>query len=151
MTELSKIAKPKSLNLIGQSHGGWTALVVALEVPVGTVDTIVSVDPISIRECSSGSWLASSTAAAFGFGPAAGCTSYPSDLLVYSNSIKSRVNTWINFWQDQYSLLHSGPVDAAAENINLTFDDWSWNPMGAHAETETSEIVWNRAITLWSK
>lgn len=151
VAELKRVAGPGMLNLVGQSHGGWTALVAAIELPSGLVNTVATIDPISIAECSSGAWLASSTGAVFGLGPSTGCSSFPRDLLRYERNIKANVKTWINFWQDQYDLLHSGPARGASENIRLSFSDPGWHPMGAHAATETSRVVWARLEALWSK
>jgi hypothetical protein len=122
-----------------------------LALPEGLVDNLITIDPISVQNCSSSSWIASTTGSALGIGPSEGCTNAPQDLAPQYGSLQARVQYWLNAWQDEFRILHSSNIAAAHENLYLTFSEWSWHLMGAHYQAQTSEKVWSRASQLFKK
>lgn len=141
--ELSALAKTSKLTFIGQSHGGWTAMLAVLYMPKGSVQNLVTLDPISIVECTSTQWLASTAGTVWGGKPNPGCVSAPRDLVPYNKQIRESLTYWLNAWQDDLSLLHSSPIEEATENFKARSDDWRWyNPGGGHAQIETNPEVW---------
>lgn len=127
----------------GQSHGGWTAMSLVANVDNLNYRMLTTVDPISVAECGpvvfSGGVLS---------GSAEGCQRAPKDLEVAYPVIARRVHHWVNWYQLEFSLLHSSPIAAAHENVERTFDaDW-WVPMGAHSLTERDPMMWQKTSEL---
>ncbi|MCX6124172.1 MAG: hypothetical protein NTV34_05405 [Proteobacteria bacterium] len=118
-------------------------MVAVLALPQGTVENLVTIDPISIVDCSSAIMIASTTSSALGAGADSGCTSAPNDLKRSFKDIKAKSGYWLNAWQNQFRILHSSIISAASENMLLTFDEWLlWGLAGAHGAIETSPELW---------
>ena len=150
--ELEAYAGASNITLIGQSHGGWTAMYAALSLPAGSVAHLITIDPISMVDCSSVSFIASSSSSLFfGSNPQVGCTSAPKDFTTADYTyLHNTVGYWLNAWQDQFSFLHSGPIEAASENMDIVFQEPTWSLMGAHYQMETSPVVWRRVTEILS-
>ena len=127
----------------GQSHGGWTAMSLVANVVGLNYRMLTTVDPISVAECGpvvfSGGVLT---------GSAEGCRRAPKDLHELYPIIAERVGRWINWYQEEFSLLHSSAISHADENINRNFDAPWWVPMGAHSMTERDPMMWIKTTDL---
>lgn len=151
--------------LIGQSHGGWTAMKAAANLTT-RINLLATIDPISVKNCHAGAFSASTTGyATAGFEPWRGCTEAPTDFgAEQSSAIRENTLHWINFYQLETRFLHSSSIVEADENVRLRFGraprastylvsirnstEGSWNPFQAHAATETSPYVWERITNL---
>jgi pimeloyl-ACP methyl ester carboxylesterase len=93
------------IRLVGHSYGGWTVLSLAKDLdPKLTVDALVTIDPISVRECNAGVLAAGGD----------GCRRAPTDFGVDGlAAIKKRVGNWTNIYQTSDTLLNSGPMNGA--------------------------------------
>lgn len=102
---LTTKAQGARVRLVGHSYGGWTALSLAKDLdPKLTVDALVTIDPISVRECNAVVLAAGGE----------GCRRAPTDFGVDGLAvIKKRVGNWINIYQTSDTLLNSGPMNGA--------------------------------------
>jgi len=121
----------------GQSHGGWTAMSLVVQVSDLNYRMLTTVDPISIPDCGpvvfSGGVIT---------GSSDGCRRAPKDLEEYYPLISERVENWSNWYQVDFSLLHSSEISHAHANHFRHFDaDW-WVPMGSHSLTERDPMMW---------
>lgn len=121
----------------GQSHGGWTAMSLVIEVGDLNYRMLTTVDPISIPDCGpvvfSGGVIT---------GSSDGCRRAPKDLEESYPLIAERVENWSNWYQLDFSLLHSTDISHAHTNHQRHFDaDW-WVPMGSHSLTERDPMMW---------
>lgn len=136
----------RPLVLVGQSHGGWTAMKAALHMS-RKVDVLTTADPVSVEECDSVAFSASSTAyAVFGFKPWLGCTRAPLDLKPRFAEIRAKTGVWHHFYQTETTFLHSSKINEATSNEHLTYKGWSMNPFRGHAYTESDERVWSKVL-----
>jgi hypothetical protein len=140
----AEVAGPQApVYVWGQSHGGWTAMNVVANVKNLNYRMLTSVDPISVAECGpvvfSGGVLT---------GSADGCRRAPKDLESLYPMIASRVKQWINWYQLEFSLLHSAPIPAAHQNIQRQFDAPWWTPMGSHSMTERDPMMWEKTTEM---
>ena len=123
----------------GQSHGGWTAMNLVASVDEVNFRTLTTVDPISVVDCSpvvfSGGVLT---------GEAEGCRRAPKDLKQAYSVIAKRTESWVNWYQVEFSMLHSSAIPQASQNIKRTFDASWWVPMGSHAMTEGDPMMWTQ-------
>jgi hypothetical protein len=122
----------------GQSHGGWTAMSLVIEVGDLNYRILTTVDPISIPDCGpvvfSGGVIT---------GSSDGCRRAPKDLEEHYSLIAERVKHWSNWYQLDFSLLHSTEMSQAHANHLRHFDaDW-WVPMGSHSLTERDPFMWH--------
>lgn len=131
--------------LWGQSHGGWTVMNIVANVTGLNYRVLTTVDPISVVECGpvvfSGGVLT---------GSAEGCQRAPKDLEVSYPLIAARVAQWINWYQREFTLLHSSEISHADQNIQRTFDAPWWVPMGSHSMTERDPIMWAKTVEMTS-
>jgi len=129
--------------LWGQSHGGWTVMNVVASVPGLNYRVLTTVDPISVAECGpvvfSGGVLT---------GSAEGCRRAPNDLQSVYPTIAKRVSQWVNWYQVEFSLLHSSTISQADQNIERNFDAPWWVPMGSHSMTERDPIMWSKTVDM---
>lgn len=153
--EIDMLARKRPVILIGQSHGGWTAMKVAgqLSQPVTLLATI---DPISVINCHAAAFSISTTGyATAGFTPWSGCTEAPTDFGDELEVIRENAQNWLNFYQLETRFLHSSRISIADANIRVRFNsaspddvtEGSWNPFQAHAATETSPRIWRQIKT----
>lgn len=142
-----------SIHLIGQSHGGWTVMMSALSLPAGSLATLVTIDPISLTECTSFDWTGSWLGSIFGADGAAGCTESTSDLVPYFSRIKASTSSWIHFWQDENELLHASDIPQASKRYYLNYADGNSDgyAMGAHGRTEVDPAIWTKIWESLSK
>lgn len=124
----------------GQSHGGWTAMDLIRQVHEFKYRVLMTVDPISIPECGPGVFTGGVIA-----GSAPGCRGAPKDLEPSYELIQSRVAHWTNWYQKEFTLLHSDKIPNATENIERFLNASWWIIMGAHRLTETDDVMWNHA------
>jgi hypothetical protein len=125
----------------GQSHGGWTALDLVRSLPELNYRILHTVDPISVVDCAPGNFIEGIL-----LDSAPGCRRAPQDLRSHYSQISQRVSRWTNWYQQEFPLLHSGPISNAHENIERYYDASFWTLAGAHAEIEKDEVIWRRLI-----
>jgi hypothetical protein len=111
--ELKKIA-PVKLHLVGHSYGGWTIMQLAKNLPPEIkIDGFTTIDPISVKECNTAVYAS----LILGGGNLNGCQRAPADFTESDlNAIRLRTNRWTNYYQNNFPLLHSGPIVAASNN-----------------------------------
>lgn len=129
--------------LWGQSHGGWTVMNLVYQVSELNYRLLTTVDPISVAECGpvvfSGGVLT---------GSAEGCRRAPADLESVYSLIAEKVSLWVNWYQLEFSLLHSSAIPQANQNIQRNFSAPWWTPMGAHSMTERDPVMWKKTTEL---
>lgn len=130
----------------GQSHGGWTAMSLIANVDGLNYRMLTTVDPISVAEC--GPVVFSGGVVT---GSADGCRRAPQDLGGLYPTIADRVDRWINWYQEEFSLLHSSAISHADENIKRSFNAPWWMPMGAHSMTERDPMMWSKTTDLTAR
>ncbi len=136
----------RPLILVGQSHGGWTAMKAALHMK-RKVDVLTTADPISVETCDATAFAASTSGyAVFGFQPWPGCTQAPIDLEDKFAEIRSKTGVWHHFYQTETAFLHSSEIPEATSNEKLTYTVSSMNPFGSHAWTESDYRVWDKVL-----
>ncbi len=132
--------------LWGQSHGGWTVMNIVANVSGLNYRVLTTVDPISVAECGpvvfSGGVLT---------GEAEGCQRAPKDLEDLYPTIADRVAHWVNWYQVEFTLLHSSEILQADQNIQRNFDAPWWTPMGSHSMTERDPIMWAKTVDVTSR
>ncbi len=118
------------VRLVGHSYGGWTVLSLAKDLdPKLTVDALVTIDPISVRECNAG------VLAAGGDGCRRAPTDFGADGLA---AIKKRVGNWTNIYQTSDTLLNSGPMNGAENDRR----DYPVGPFTPHsAFLDDSQVI----------
>lgn len=119
------LGKP-ALYIAGHSYGAYTALKLLSDLdPSVTVKSLFTIDAISKIGCTPEAALP----AVLGGGPAPkGCLEAPSDITKKEQErIKARVGTWINYYQTDSQILHSGEF-APAENIKKSYDSGGFTP-----------------------
>jgi hypothetical protein len=123
----------------GQSHGGWTAMKLILDVPQLNYRYLMTVDPISIETCGPVDFMEGLFS-----GGVAGCQGAPEDLQESFSTVAKSVHNWTNWFQTEFSMVHSGHISEAHQNIERIYNaDW-WVFMGAHRLTETDDRIWSR-------
>lgn len=129
--------------LWGQSHGGWTVMNLVSQVGELNYRLLTTVDPISVAECGpvvfSGGVLT---------GSAEGCRRAPADLESAYSLIAERVSLWVNWYQLEFTLLHSSAIPQADQNIQRNFSAPWWVPMGSHSMTERDPVMWEKTTEL---
>jgi hypothetical protein len=138
--QAAQLAGPSSpVYVWGQSHGGWTVMNLVAHVGDINYRTLTTVDPISVVDCGpvvfSGGVLT---------GYSEGCRQAPKDLETLYPIIAKRTKTWVNWYQVEFTLLHSSEIPHASKNVKRKYDaDW-WVPMGSHAMTEGDPMMWTQ-------
>ena len=136
----------RPLILVGQSHGGWTAMKAALHMK-RTIDVLTTADPISVETCDATAFAASTSGyAIFGFQPWPGCTRAPLDLEDRFAEIRAKTGVWHHFYQTETAFLHSSGIPEATTNDQLSYNVRSVNPFGSHAWTESDYRVWDQVL-----
>lgn len=136
----------RPLILVGQSHGGWTAMKAALHMN-RQVDVLTTADPISVEECHAAAFSASTIGyATLGFKPWPGCTRAPLDLKPHFARIRAKTGIWHNFYQTETTFLRSSAIPEATTNEHLTYSGWTMNPIRGHAYTEGDHRVWSKVL-----
>ena len=125
--------------LWGQSHGGWTAMDLVRRLPNLNYRALHTVDPISVRDCGPAVFIGGVIS-----GSSPGCRRAPQDLEPHYAQISKSVARWTNWFQLEFTLLHSSKITAAHENVERSFDAGWWIPMGAHRLMETDETMWRK-------
>ena len=122
---LTSKAPGGKLRLVGHSYGGWTVLSLARTLdPKINVDALVTIDPISVRDCNVPSFFAGG----------AGCRRAPTDFGDDGvAAIKKRVGNWVNFYQTSDTALYSGAMNGA-ENIRREYPRGTLGPHNAFLE-----------------
>lgn len=125
------------LTFVGQSYGGYVAHWLAHHMaPIDQADTVLfTIDPISPRQCGVSHFLTDSRY----------CQGFPSDMERLSSDTVFE-GTWLNFYQKDFALLHSGATSFATRNVKLDYEGFSWRLMGAHKLTESDPRVWAKIM-----
>ena len=112
LSSLAATVQAPEVYLIGHSYGGWAAMKLAQSlVPNVKIRALVGIDPISGKTCKPEQFIDSILKR-----PATGCTEAPSDITSSDRiSLASRIQIWLNLYQLESRLLHSGVI-ANAEN-----------------------------------
>ncbi len=126
--------------LWGFSHGGWAVMNLVAEVEGLNYRVLMTNDPISVEGCDEDSFMAGVIVGAL-----QGCTEPPMDLSSQFSVIASRVNSWVNWYQTEFSLLHSGSIPQATVNVQRVLNASWWTFTGAHGAISQDEIVWGDA------
>lgn len=121
----------------GQSHGGWTAMDLVRKLPGLNYRVLNTVDPISVTDCGPVVFVGGVLS-----GSAPGCRRAPKDLEADYAQISKSVARWTNWFQLEFSLLHSDKIAFAHDNIERSFNAGWWIPMGAHRLMETDATMW---------
>ena len=130
--------------VVGYSYGGWTSMKLVSELDESTnLMGLVTVDPISMVNCTTTGFLSNF----FGGSPAQGCTESPSDFSVETlSTIETRAKTWLNFYQEDQTILHSGPIDVA-QNTKREFN----GAQSAHSDIVREDFVIGEITNLLTK
>ena len=121
---LEKLKNPK-VSLIGHSYGGWTAMKVAQNLtPKATLNTLVTIDAISRKNCHPREFVKALEKGQ----PFSGCAEAPSDFNTQEiEAIAKRANgSWYNYYQTSAVMLHSSAFNSAAvknEEVKYTPKD----------------------------
>jgi hypothetical protein len=134
------------ITMIGQSHGGWTVMMTALSLPQNSIKTLVTIDPVSLTECTSFDWTGSWFGWIFGGEGSPGCTESTTDLQPYFARVKSSTTNWVHFWQDENQLLHASDIAEADKRFYLNYasGDSAGYTMGSHGRTEFEPAIWSK-------
>lgn len=119
------LGKPE-LYVAGHSYGAYTALKLLPGLDVGIkVKALVTIDAISKVGCTPEGALP----AVLGAGAAPqGCLEAPADITKeQQEKIKTQAGTWLNFYQTDSPILHSGPF-APAQNEKRSYDSGGFAP-----------------------
>jgi hypothetical protein len=123
--------------LWGFSHGGWVVMNLVAETEGLNYRVLTTNDPISVYTCNAFSFVPSIIT-----GPEQGCLEPPIDLESKFSVIASRVERWINWYQTEFPLLHSGNIPLATENNERVMDASWWTITGAHGKIVVDPFVW---------
>jgi pimeloyl-ACP methyl ester carboxylesterase len=107
-----------SVSIVGHSYGGWLSLSLLDQVKTKfNVDSLTTLDPISRSQCTPPDVVNSF----LGAPPFPGCTRAPADFdAAKLTDVKQRTKTWLNFYQTDSRLLHSGQL-LGAQNIKRNY------------------------------
>lgn len=114
LNALTATLQSPDVYLVGHSYGGWAAMKLALALPAPVkVSALIGVDAISARNCLPMQFLDSLLKR-----PVPGCTEAPSDVTAQERvTLAQRVRTWINLYQLDSRLLHSGAIANATNTM----------------------------------
>ncbi len=116
---------PMYVYLIGHSHGGWLVMNSALNWrSKGILRGLFTIDPISYKNCTQLQGIAYHLVMGLnllGFENPE-CTRAPTDLVNdYPKIAENSNRIWHNYYQTQFSYVHSGPAEGATTNRELKF------------------------------
>jgi hypothetical protein len=123
LTQLVKDKHPDKIVIAGHSYGGWLSLKVSLALTsvLGVYD-LHTIDPISRENCSVLTPFA--------------CQEFPSDITNRARQdIADQSSRWVNYFQTESSMLHSGSTSQADVNYKIS---------ASHTEIDTRNEVWDR-------
>jgi hypothetical protein len=132
--------QPVDVYMVGFSYGGPVIMRLGRDLPKEqfNLKVVGTIDPISQQTCNSIKFLR-----AYLWGGSEGCQQAPSDFSPKELlSIASRT-LWLQFFQTEYSRLHSSPIPEADQNIHVPSDAWNFN---AHRELAHDPVVWSRIL-----
>lgn len=139
---LESVSNPQVF-MVGHSYGAYTALEMmnGSEKPFN-LRGLVTLDAISKVGCTPEGALP----AVLGTGPAPkGCQEAPSDITTEQfATISNRTQTWLNFYQVDSIILHSGEI-AVAKNSKLTYTSTGLNP---HNDVIFDQTVKDAVVSL---
>lgn len=120
------------LILIGHSWGGWTAMTVAERIArksprsEGVIDGLVTIDPISRRNCNYSTWN--------------NCLTAPSDFTDERREfLRESSRHWANFFQRKTIWLHSSRIPEAHVNKELE---------ATHFDIDVQDTLWRHVESL---
>jgi len=130
--------------VVGYSYGGWTSMKLVSELDESTnLMGLVTIDPISMVNCTTSNFFNS----LFNTSPEKGCTESPSDFRTETiTGIESHAKTWLNFYQEDQTVLHSGIIEVA-QNTKKDFN----NSQSAHIDIAKDEAVVAEILNLLTK
>jgi hypothetical protein len=136
--QASRLGGPNApVYLWGFSHGGWTVMNLVAEVKGLNYRVLMTDDPISVYGCTADDFVSGVIN-----GQEQGCIEPPMDLSGNFALIASRVNRWINWFQKEFPLLHSGSIPDANPNIERVLNASWWTFTGGHGAIALDPIVW---------
>lgn len=110
-SSLEKLKNPK-VTIVGHSYGGWTAMKLVQNLnPKATLNTLVTIDPISRENCRPRALIENLTLE----GPGVrGCNEAPSDFDGKAiDMIARRAGSWYNYYQTSAVKLHSSTFSSS--------------------------------------
>ena len=133
----------KNILMVAHSHGAWLAMQQVLDLDFPNKDiSLISIDPISLRNCTLGVFFRSLIRNKLPFfSKNRSCQQAPEDISSAQYAkLKKRLFHWSNFYQENYKELHSSEIFHADENYNLDIsgDEYENNP---HADVTTHTYV----------
>jgi len=130
------------LHVVGHSYGGWLSLQIADAIKdKNPPRSLTTIDPISHLLCTPPDVINS----IIGNPVRSTCNQAPADLSQDSlQAISERTTDWLNFYQTDASLLHSG-ILTGADNIKLTYPG---APLDPHTQIADDSKVLSRILAL---
>jgi pimeloyl-ACP methyl ester carboxylesterase len=145
--ELKEKYGSNEIIVIGHSQGASLGMELVSVLPKDIkAKVLVTLDPISRERCNY--WV---MAGAFvTFDPSEECTKFPSEISSFTQElIRSKLDRdrgqWENWYQQDFSFLHSGEAGYADKNVEVIYDGWD---IFAHQYVYASEEVWQRVHNL---
>ena len=129
-------ADKQDVHIVGHSYGGWLGLKIAATIEdADPPRSIVTIDPISHELCTPPDVVDS----LLGAPPKPACQQGPADLPQdVLSSIGERSKTWLNFYQTDAHILHSGSL-TGAQNIKRSYEE---DPLAPHTQiADDSKVI----------
>lgn len=128
------------VHIVGHSYGGWLSLQIANAIRAeNPLSSLTTIDPISHLLCTPPDVINSLV----GNPVKPACNQAPADLPDEDLAqIGERAKTWINFYQTDANLLHSGSL-SGAENIKLNFPA---APIDPHTHIADDQLVISKVL-----
>ena len=141
---VAQVGEGAEVVLIGHSWGGWLAMSDALKLPESAhLRYLATLDPISWQTCPPSTLITSVLGGTPSGAPEEPCTTAPEDLAPDYAAIRERAAYWGQYYQDQFSYLHSTAIDAADVSRHLVYDGLSsaseWE---AHGMVDRDDTVY---------
>ena len=141
--ELKEKYDSNEIIIIGHSQGASLGMELVSVLPKDIkAKVLMTLDPISREHCNY--WV---MAGAFvTFSPSEECTQFPSEIGSFTQElIRSKLDQdqglWENWYQQDFSFLHSGDTAYADKNVEVIHDGWD---VFAHQYVSGSDEVWER-------
>ncbi|MBM4252123.1 MAG: hypothetical protein FJ146_09145 [Deltaproteobacteria bacterium] len=134
-----------SVSIAGHSYGGWLSLSLIDQVKTKfPVDALITLDPISRAQCTPPAVLNSILDGQ----PNASCTRAPADFdATKLAAIKQRAKTWLNIYQTDATILHSGQLTGAT-NVKRRYTP---GDLAAHSQIPGDLEVMKQVISLLAR
>ncbi len=128
------------VHIVGHSYGGWLSLQIANSIrSENPLSSLTTIDPISHLLCTPPDVINSLV----GNPVKPACNQAPADLPDEDLAqIAERAKTWINFYQTDANLLHSGSLNGA-ENVKLNFPA---APIDPHTHIADDQLVISKVL-----